>query len=204
MTEIWLASASPRRQDLLMQVGFRPIVRPAQIEEQKEEHESVEGYVERLARQKGEAVRALLADTEGPDWIVAADTIVAVDGVLLEKPGDKDEARSMISALSGRSHEVQTAFWLGQRSKRRFYLHRETSRVTFRALHERSIEAYIESDEPYDKAGGYGIQGIAGGFVSKVEGCYTNVVGLPLSALIEACELMRVLSHFPDHRGVLP
>lgn len=182
MTDIWLASGSPRRQELLTQLGvsFERIV-PG-IEEQRQPHESARHYVARLAREKAQAGVAMVA-RDLP--VLGADTIVTLNGEVLEKPQDTSHAASMLRQLSGQTHLVMTAVALAD-SRYLLDCLVETA-VTFRTLSEADIAAYVASEEPMDKAGAYGIQGLGGCFVRKINGSYHAVVGLPL---VETWELL--------------
>ncbi len=185
--QIWLASGSPRRKQLLEQMGLTPIVRVADVPEYPEPGESPRAYATRLAGQKGRAVRAGV--TGAPRWLVAADTVVVLDGQLLEKPVDAADARRMLGALSGRQHEVITAFWIGavggdERTEA------VSTAVRFRSLTEAEIAGYVRTGEPMDKAGAYGIQGAAGVFVDRIDGSYFNVVGLPITEVYVALRQM--------------
>ncbi|MGP3590982.1 Maf family protein [Vagococcus sp. WN89Y] len=182
MTDIWLASGSPRRQELLTQLGvaFERIV-PG-IEEQRQPHESARQYVTRLAREKAQAGVAM-ATRDLP--VLGADTIVTLNGEVLEKPQDSSHAASMLRQLSGQTHLVMTAVALAD-SRYLLDCLAETE-VTFRVLSQADIAAYVASGEPLDKAGAYGIQGLGGCFVRKINGSYHAVVGLPL---VETWELL--------------
>lgn len=182
MTDIWLASGSPRRQELLTQLGvaFERIV-PG-IEEQRQPHESARQYVTRLAREKAQAGVAM-ATRDLP--VLGADTIVTLNGEVLEKPQDSSHAASMLRQLSGQTHLVMTAVALAD-SRYLLDCLVETA-VTFRVLSQADIAAYVASGEPLDKAGAYGIQGLGGCFVRKINGSYHAVVGLPL---VETWELL--------------
>jgi len=182
MTDIWLASGSPRRQELLTQLGvsFERIV-PG-IEEQRQPHESARQYVMRLAREKAQAGVAM-ATRDLP--VLGADTIVTLNGEVLEKPQDTSHAARMLRQLSGQTHLVMTAVALADS---RYILDcLVETEVTFRTLSEADIAAYVASSEPLDKAGAYGIQGRGGCFVRKINGSYHAVVGLPL---VETWELL--------------
>ena len=173
-----LASASPRRAELLWMLGLRFDVQPADLDETPERDEDPFDYVERLAKAKADEVAA-------PGTIViAADTIVVLDGALLGKPTGAEDARRMLRSLSGRTHEVVTcvAVAIGDGTVASFT---ETTEVTFVELSERDIEWYVQTEEPLDKAGAYGIQGAGGLFVAAIAGNYHNVVGLPLTALAD-------------------
>jgi septum formation protein len=168
-----LASQSPRRRELLERAGLRFTVRVAGIEEVRAGEEPPEEYVERLARDKATAIEA-----GGADWVLAADTTVVVDHHVLEKPDSPEDAGRMLRLLSGRWHEVMTGVCL--RLGTAEWTAVETTRVRFMALTAEEIEAYVASGEPMDKAGAYAIQGLASKFIDRVEGCYFNVVGLPV------------------------
>jgi septum formation protein len=171
---IVLASQSPRRRELLWNAGIPCDVRPAGIEEKPLEGETPEQYVLRLAREKAEAVEA-----RGEEFVLAADTTVAVDDQILEKPHSPDEAERMLRLLNGRDHFVYTGVCL--RHQGQLWTAVEATRVWFIPLREDEITAYARSGEPLDKAGGYAIQGLASRFAERIEGCYFNVVGLPVS-----------------------
>lgn len=182
MTDLYLASGSPRRQELLGMLGvtFERLV-PG-VEEQRAPQEAPQNYVTRLARDKARAGVALAA-RDLP--VLGADTIVVLDGDVLEKPRDAAHAAEMLRRLSGQTHQVMTAVALADRLRVRERL--VITRVTFRALTAQDIAAYVESGEPMDKAGAYGIQGLGGCFVRRIEGSYHAVVGLPL---VETWELL--------------
>ncbi|WP_105660617.1 Maf family protein [Cronobacter dublinensis] len=182
MTDLYLASGSPRRQELLGMLGvsFERLV-PG-VEEQRAEKEAPQDYVTRLARDKARAGVALAA-RDLP--VLGADTIVVLDGDVLEKPRDAAHAAEMLRRLSGQTHQVITAVALADSLRVRERL--VITRVTFRALTAQDIAAYVESGEPMDKAGAYGIQGLGGCFVRSIEGSYHAVVGLPL---VETWELL--------------
>lgn len=169
-----LASRSPRRQEILRNAGLDFVVRPAEVEEKLAAGESAEAYVRRLARAKAEAVPA------APDDIVlGADTVVVAEGEVLEKPADASDAARMLRRLSGREHRVITGVCLKRGAAVAEEI--ETTRVRFVPLAEQEIVAYVSSGEPMDKAGAYAIQGLASKFIDRVDGCYFNVVGLPVA-----------------------
>ena len=171
-----LASGSPRRAELLRRVGapFKVVLPPS---ESPPGDGPPEGVVCALAREKAEGVASLHPDS----WVLGADTLVLKDGMLLGKPADPLEASRMLRSLSGAWHEVYTGICLVR--KGRSYLAWECSRVRFVELTDRDIKDYIETREPMDKAGAYGIQGYGALWVAGIEGCYFNVMGLPLSRL---------------------
>jgi septum formation protein len=169
-----LASASPRRRELLAAAGFEFAVRPASIREEPRDGETPAAYVRRLAREKAESV-----EPEPGEVVLAADTIVVVGRSILEKPGGPAEAAEMLKTLSGREHTVVTGICL--RSAAGEVVDEARTRVRFRRLTQQEIDEYVASGEPTDKAGGYAIQGLASKFVERIHGCYFNVVGLPVS-----------------------
>ncbi len=169
-----LASASPRRVEILRSAGIEFLHRPVEVPEQPFPGETAPEHVLRLARAKAEA--APLGEGE---VVLGADTVVVVDGRILGKPADAAQARRMLSLLSGREHEVLTAICLRHRGGEVVDL--ESTRVRFAPLSERDIVDYVASGEPMDKAGAYAIQGLAGRFIDGIDGCYFNVVGLPIA-----------------------
>jgi septum formation protein len=168
-----LASASPRRRALLAQVGLQCDIRPVDLDESAAPGEAPEDYVSRLARQKGEA-----ASRDAGEVVVAADTIVVLDGESLGKPLDQAHARRMLARLSGRDHEVMSAVAVVADSGSAMALSR--TRVWMRPVTSDEIDRYCASGEPMDKAGAYAIQGLAASFVTRLDGSYSGVVGLPL------------------------
>jgi septum formation protein len=182
-----LGSASPRRRDLIAMLGIPFDVRTAAADETALPGESPRAYVERVARAKLHAVRALdLGDAIG---VLVADTIViAPDGGLLGKPRDDEEARATIARLAGSSHDVATHFVLAPRARETPPMHSQTvtTRVTFRPLSPGEIRDYVATGEGRDKAGSYAVQGIAAAFVERLDGSFTNVVGLPLCEVVVA------------------
>ncbi|MGG7564596.1 Maf family protein [Rhodovulum sp. DZ06] len=171
-----LGSASPRRRDLLAQIGVIPDeVRPADIDETPGKDELPRRYAERLAAEKGAALAA-----HDPDaLILTADTVVAAGRRILDKPADEDEARACLALLSGRRHRVITA--VGLRLGGKTWARRVETQVRFKRLSDAEIAGYIASGEWRGKAGGYAIQGLGAAFVPAINGSYTNVVGLPLA-----------------------
>jgi len=172
-----LASASPRRRQLLDLIGIVHEVRPANIDESMRGREAPRRHVERLAREKATTIA-----TRDPDLItIGADTVVVINRKVLGKPRDKTEAAHMLSQLSGREHTVITAVAVARGKKLRSAI--EEVKVRFRRLREDEIEAYIATGEPMDKAGAYGIQGYGATIVECIEGDYFAVMGLPLTRL---------------------
>jgi septum formation protein len=180
---LYLASASPRRRELLDQIGVRYEARPVQVDESRQPREAARDYVSRLARAKAETVWTLSGP--GGRAVLAADTAVVLAEAILGKPRDRGEALAMLEQLSGRTHEVLTAVAL--RTARGLESRVNASRVKFRALTPEEIEKYWETGEPRDKAGAYAIQGRAAVFIESLEGSYSGVMGLPL---FETAELL--------------
>lgn len=176
--KIILASASPRRKDILSLLGLKFEVRPAEIDETLEKGLSVGAAIEDLSRRKAE--KAALAGS-GNELIIAADTVVCIDGKILGKPSDEQDAFNMLSLLSGRVHCVYTAVTLLSANASRTFC--EKTDVEFFPLSEAEIFAYIETKEPFDKAGAYGIQGKGALLVRRICGDFFNVVGLPVARL---------------------
>lgn len=171
-----LASASPRRRELLATLDLPFRVMPAHIDERHHAAEPSASYVARLAREKA----AQLAEPYPSAWVLGADTVVVLDQRILGKPADAAEARAMLSSLSGRTHTVMTGVAVVHRGRGTTQCDVVSTRVRFRPLQAADIEAYIATGEPFDKAGAYAVQGLGGQFVAALEGCYNNVVGLPL------------------------
>ncbi len=200
MPSLYLASKSPRRRELLaamgvtdfdvVPVGRTDVMTFVEGDEAQLPGESAADYVVRTAREKALAALLKIAAERRPAApVLAADTVVSLDGVVLGKPDGVEGARDFLHRLSGRTHDVRTAVWLATDAD-----HLESrvsvSKVTFAALTDSQIERYIATDEPYDKAGGYGIQGLAGLFIARIEGSYTGIMGLPV---YETGELLRQL-----------
>ena len=192
---IVLASKSPRRQEILRTLGldFEVMNTGTEVpgfapeDEPRREGESVREYVLRTARDK--ALRAFASLGSGRALVIAADTVVEKDGVLYGKPADREEEIAFLKAFSGATHTVRTALFVGT-SPEDGLLAEETARVTFRKLSSEEMRAYADSAEPYDKAGGYAIQGKAGAFVASMQGTPSNVIGLPAGLLAD------MLAHF--------
>lgn len=182
-TRLILASASPRRLGLLRRLGLDPIARPSNVHEDSRPDESPTELVLRLAEAKGRSVASTFGQHDPPCVVLAADTGVVLDRRVLGKPRDASEARQMLLTLRGRVHEVMTAVFLMRTDTRRHTCDVETTRVSFRAYDEKTIDSYVATGEPLDKAGAYGIQGGGAALVDRVDGSWTNVVGLPLEQL---------------------
>jgi septum formation protein len=174
-----LASSSPRRQELLRNGGFDFQVVPSRVEEVFSADHDPAAVVERLALHKAEEVAQRIKEKDAV--VLGADTVVVVDGAALGKPGTPREAAAMLERLSGREHQVITGVALVDPGSARRAIAHEVTRVFFRPLSQKEIADYVASGEPVDKAGAYAIQGRAGRFVTRLEGCYFNVMGLPVA-----------------------
>jgi septum formation protein len=183
-TDLVLGSASPRRHDLLSSVGIRFRAVTSQVEETLLNGEEPSEHVSRLALAKAREVSGRVPGA----WVLGADTIVVIDGMILGKPADVDEAKRMLTMLQSRTHLVFTGYAIvNSRYPEKTRVRFVRSEVHIRELNEAEIEGYIRTGEPMDKAGAYAIQGIGSGIVQEISGSYTNVVGLPL------CEVIRDL-----------
>jgi septum formation protein len=185
-----LASQSPRRRELLRLIGIPHAVEPANVDETYQPGEAPTEHALRLAREKAETIAARAPAA----LVVAADTVVVVDGELLGKPHDVIEAAEMLRKLSGRTHVVHTAIAVALHGQVR--AHVESVDVTFRDLDEERIAAYVATGEPLDKAGAYGIQGYGATIVARVDGDYFAVMGLPLARLVRLMEELGVVYRF--------
>jgi septum formation protein len=185
-----LASHSPRRGEILAQAGIPFVVRPADVGEEQVPGEDAASHVRRLARLKAEAVRG------GPgDLVLGADTVVVVDDEILGKPVNAAQATEMLRRLSGREHRVVTGICLIAPSGT--VVDAQTTQVRFVPLSEQEIAGYVASGEPMDKAGAYAIQGLASKFIDRVEGCYFNVVGLPVALVYKHWKALTVAAGTP-------
>jgi septum formation protein len=192
MHRLILASASPRRRELLKQAGFTFEVRPAQVNEDPYPDEDPIAYVVRLARHKAKSVLAEIS-SDAPVQsavVLGADTTVTLDGHILAKPEDAADAARMLRMLSGRTHRVITGVAVASATGTEVAT--EITGVQFLTLTDEEIDAYIATGEPMDKAGAYGIQGYAAKWIPRIEGCYFNVVGLPLALVSTMLEAVRV------------
>lgn len=178
---IILASKSPRRNYLLRQAGIHFRVVPGAFDESTIPVAPPETYVRRLAAAKAEEISHKYPDK----WVIGADTVVYIDEEILGKPKSKNEARKMLARLSGRTHQVLTGFSIICREKDRHFSDTIITDVRFKTLSEKEIEWYVHTDEPFDKAGAYAIQGLGTFLVRSVYGSYTNVVGLPVCEVVE-------------------
>jgi len=185
VTKLILASGSPRRADLLRQLGLSFSVVVPSVDEMPRRNENSLKYVERMAKDKNAEIRKRLASV---DLVLSADTVVVYQSRILGKPKSKTEGLSMLRLLSERTHKVITGVALTTKTQKKFCF--VETKVKFRRLSDNEIQAYWMTKEPKDKAGSYGIQGLGALFVSRIEGSYSNVVGLPL---METGELLKQL-----------
>jgi septum formation protein len=176
-----LASNSPRRRYLLEQAGLEFSVIPSSINEDSVALSSPDAYTRKLAECK---VRDI-SDKYPDSWVIGADTIVLIDNIILGKPRSRDEARRMLKSLSGKTHRVITGYCVCCKTKNRFFLDTIKTDVLFKDLTDEEIEWYIDTGEPFDKAGAYAIQGLGTLLVKRINGSYTNVVGLPVCEVVE-------------------
>jgi septum formation protein len=181
LPRIILASASPRRAEILRTVGWPFEARPVQIEESRRAAEDAAGYVQRLAREKAEAAAAQAREMT----IVAADTTVVIDDHILEKPADHNDAMRMLRLLNNRWHEVLTGVAVIDADSSERKVACETTAVKFATMSDEDMEWYVATGEPMDKAGAYAIQGLGARFIEGINGDYFNVVGLPVRLLYE-------------------
>ncbi|MFZ5757887.1 MAG: Maf family protein [Pseudomonadota bacterium] len=193
--DLVLASASPRRRELLSQIGVRHVVRVADIDESVRAGETPADYVRRLAEAKARAVLARLPAGEAHLPVLGADTTVVIGNELLGKPAGAADAARMLALLSGREHRVLTAVALARRDAlwdERCLVKLSDTAVRFRTLDAGTIARYVATGEPLDKAGGYGIQGAGGALVQTITGSYTGVVGLPLGETVDLLDAFAV------------
>jgi septum formation protein len=185
-----LASASPRRQELLQKAGVAFTVVPSDIPETIQTGETPEEYVLRVAAEKALDVARKHPDT----WVLGADTIVEIDGEVLGKPRDQADGQRMLRLLSGRTHRVITAFLLLDEENQVRAKQMVSSSVTFKSLSDMQIHEYLATGEPFDKAGAYAVQGLGASLVERIEGSYTNVVGLPIDEVLTALRTVGLLN----------
>jgi len=176
-----LASSSPRRSYLLDQAGLTFIVIPSTFDENTISPSTPEIYVKALAEAKATDVSKAYPEC----WVIGADTIVVIDGKILGKPDSKEQARTMLKRLSGKTHQVYTGYCICCLAEERNFLDTVKTDVLFKNLADNEIEWYINTSEPFDKAGAYAIQGLGTFIVKSIKGSYTNVVGLPVCEVIE-------------------
>jgi septum formation protein len=185
-----LASQSPRRRYLLEQAGLRFSVIPSSVDEDAIELTEPAAYVKTLAQAKAEAVAREYPES----WVIGADTVVTIDSAILGKPGDPEEARRMLEQLGGQSHDVYTGYAIVCKERRLTVTKAIRTDVKFKELNAKEIEWYIQTGEPFDKAGAYAIQGMGTFLVRRINGSYTNVVGLPVCEVIEDLLSLGVVS----------
>jgi septum formation protein len=179
--QIILASQSPRRDYLLSQAGITFTVIPSNVDETTVPISAPETYVKDLAEAKANDVSAKHPDS----WVIGADTIVLINDTILGKPDSRNAARNMLKQLSGKSHHVYTGYAICCKSKAQMFSNTVKTEVVFKDLSDDEIEWYIHTKEPFDKAGAYAIQGLGTFLVRRINGSYTNVVGLPVCEVIE-------------------
>ncbi len=189
-----LASVSPRRAELLGLLGLDFDVIPSHLEERSLAGEAPPDHVLRLSREKAEMIASLFPEAS----VLGADTVVVIDGRVLGKPGTRKEAREMLETLSGREHIVYTGFSLVQMQKGHRTSQVVQSSVLFKDIPADEIAWYVNSEEPYDKAGGYAVQGMGAFFIREIRGSYTNVMGLPLSEVVETLKDLGTLTFSGD------
>jgi septum formation protein len=180
--QLYLASGSPRRLDLLRRLGLDPTPLEHRVDERVLPGEEAEAHARRLARAKGRDATSSI-ELVNPAVVLSADTVVTLDGAILGKPEDRGQAERMLRRLRGRRHRVVTAIWVFRTDDGRESSALESTAVRFRDFDEASLQAYVESGEPMDKAGAYGIQGRGVFLTERIEGSWSNVVGLPLEQL---------------------
>ena len=193
--DLILASASPRRRELLERLGLVLRIEPVEVDETPAPGERGRAYAQRLAAEKGDAALVTLGPQAAALPVLTADTVVVLGDDILGKPADQDEAAAMLRRLAGRRHEVMTAYrvhFAGRTVERAV-----STGVTFRSLDPAELRAYLDSGEWQGKAGGYAIQGIAGAFAVEVRGSFSNVVGLPLAEVIADLRALEALPRYP-------
>lgn len=185
-----LASASPRRKELLKSVGLKFKTIHPHVNENYLDGESPQQHVKRLSNNKA----TLIAKRYPEAWVLGADTIVVIDGLILGKPKNKKQASVMLRRLSGREHKVFTGFTIAHAATKIYRTNVVQSTVKFKIISPREIKWYISCDEPYDKAGGYAVQGKGAYFIQSIRGSYTNVIGLPLCEVLEVLINLQVIN----------
>ena len=193
-----LASASPRRIELLSLLGLRFEIMPSNVEEKFMKGEAPRAHVLRLSEEK-----ARIAYTLHPEaWVIGADTIVIINGDVLGKPRKPDEAKEMLGKLSGQIHTVFTGFTIARKSAGIVIRDAVESYVRFREIPEDEMAWYIRSQEPYDKAGGYAVQGMGAFFIKEIHGSYTNVMGLPLCEVVDVLKRIGAIDFTGGTNGI--
>jgi septum formation protein len=189
-TSLILASASPRRREMLKSVGLNFKIIPAHVNEDYLAGESPRQHVKRLSADKA----MVIARKHPQAWVLGADTIVVIDGMILGKPKNKAQAHKMLRKLSGREHKVFTGFSIVHIATKVYKTQVIQSAVRFKTISPEEMEWYIACDEPYDKAGGYAVQGKGACFIRSIRGSFTNVIGLPLCEVMEALEQFKAIN----------
>jgi len=189
LEKLLLASQSPRRKELLEQTGIELEIVPSDIDEEDISIKNPVEYVKALSFMKAEKVAAAYPDS----WILGADTIVVVRDQILGKPESEHHAREMLRLLSDREHLVFTGFCIMNKHKRTVIKTAVETRVWFKSLSDQEIKWYVSTREPFDKAGGYGIQGLGAFLVKKISGSYSNVVGLPVCEVVETLMKLKII-----------
>ncbi|MEN6330829.1 MAG: Maf family protein [Smithella sp.] len=184
-----LASASPRREELLRSVGLKFKILPAHVNEDYIDGETPRQHVRRLSQDKARVPARKYPDA----WVLGADTIVVIDNLILGKPKNKTQARQMLERLSGREHKVFTGYTLARTASKITKTSVVQSAVKFKPINAEEMEWYISCDEPYDKAGGYAVQGKGAYFIKAIRGSYTNVIGLPLCEVLEELKKLNAI-----------
>jgi len=190
--DLVLASASPRRRELLSRLGIKFSVMPSNLEEDGViscQEQEPRLYVQTCARAKVEKVVELVSEKKD-FWFLGVDTVVVIDELILGKPKDKEQAREFLRRLSGRWHQVVSGYHIYHPQSKKRLSNTVESKVLLKELTGQEILAYISTNEPYDKAGGYAAQGIGAGLIKEIEGSYTNVIGLPLAEVVD--DLLRL------------
>lgn len=200
--QLVLASASPRRRELLKNLGLVFNVMPSELAEEGVGEISAKDpavWTQECARGKADMVAARLAEDEEDRWYLGVDTVVILDDEVLGKPRDEKEAREWLKKLSGRWHKVISGYCLLNPSGKKVSSNAVVTEVHFRELGEDEIKAYIRTNEPFDKAGGYAAQGVGAAFIDEIRGSYTNVVGLPLTEVLGDLQRLGIIE--PDLQG---
>jgi septum formation protein len=193
-----LASASPRRIELLSLLGLRFEIMPSNVDEKFMEGEAPRDHVLRLSEEKAKLASALHPEA----WVIGADTIVIINGDVLGKPRTPDEAKEMLGKLSGQMHKVFTGFTVVRKSADILIRDAVESSVRFREIPEDEMAWYIRSQEPYDKAGGYAVQGMGAFFIKEIYGSYTNVMGLPLCEVVDVLKRIGAIDFTGGSSGI--
>ena len=185
-----LASASPRRRELFQSIGLKFKIIPAHVNENYLAGESPRQHVKRLSIDK-----AIIIARKYPEaWVLGADTIVVIDGLILGKPKNEAQARKMLQKLSGREHKVFTGFTIAHVAAKIYKTKVIQSAVQFKTISPKEMDWYVSCDEPYDKAGGYAVQGKGAYFIQSIRGSYTNVIGLPLCEVLEELKKLKAIN----------